>query len=221
MAAGVFRNRAEAGALLAAEVSRRLHDVPADRVVVLGLPRGGVPVAAAVADALDAPLDVIVVRKLGVPYQPELAMGAIGENGMRVLNSEVLAMTGVRQADIAEVERRERIELERRASLYRAGQPPIDLSGKTAVIVDDGIATGSTAAAAVQIARHAGAERVIVATPVAPPSTITRLAGMADDVIAVKTPENFFAIGEWYADFSPTSDDEVRRLLAPRQGQRM
>ena len=213
MAAGIFRNRVEAGALLAAEVSRRLRDVPADDLVVLGLPRGGVPVAAAVANALGAPLDVIVVRKLGVPYQPELAMGAIGENGMRVLNSEVLAVAGVRDSDIAEVERRERAELERRALLYRAGHPPIALAGKTAVIVDDGIATGSTVAAAAQIARQAGAERVIVATPVGPPSTIKRLASVADEVIAVRTPENFFAIGEWYSDFSPTSDDEVRRLL--------
>jgi putative phosphoribosyl transferase len=216
VAAGVFRNRAQAGAFLAAEVAHQLRDVQPDRIVVLGLPRGGVPVAAAVADALSAPLDVIVVRKLGVPSQPELAMGAIGENGMRVLNSEVLRATGVRDSEIAEVERRERTELERRAALYRSGRPPTDLAGKIAVIVDDGIATGSTAAAAAQIARLAGAERVIVATPVAPPSTIRRLAGVADEVIAVATPENFFAIGEWYADFSPTSDEEVKRLLAGR-----
>jgi putative phosphoribosyl transferase len=215
VAGGVFRNRAEAGALLATEVSDRLRDVPPDQIVVLGLPRGGVPVAAAVAAALGAPLDVIVVRKLGVPVQPELAMGAIGENGIRVLNPDVLAVTGVREAQLAEVERRERAELERRADLYRAGQAPIDLDGKTAVIVDDGIATGSTAAAAAQIARQAGAMRVIIATPVAPPTTIRRLAAVADDVISIRTPENFFAIGEWYADFSPTSDEEVRRLLRP------
>jgi len=199
--------------VLAAEVAQRLRDVPPAEIVVLGLPRGGVPVAAVVAQALHAPLDVIVVRKLGVPSQPELAMGAIGENGMRVLNGEVLAVTGVGESEVEGVERRERAELERRAALYRANRPPIDLAGKTAVIVDDGIATGSTAAAAAQIARQAGAERVIVATPVAPPITIRRLATVADDVIAVRTPENFFAIGEWYADFSQTSDDEVRRLL--------
>ena len=196
-------------------MSQRLRDVPPDQIVVLGLPRGGVPVAAAVARSLGAPLDVIVVRKLGVPVQPELAMGAIGENGIRVLNAEVLAVTGVRESEFAQVERRERAELERRAALYRGGRAPIDLAGKTAVIVDDGIATGSTAAAAAQIARQAGAARVIIATPVAPPTTIRRLASVADDVIAVRTPENFFAIGEWYADFSPTSDDEVRRLLRP------
>jgi putative phosphoribosyl transferase len=213
VAPGVFRNRAEAGAVLAAEVAQRLRDVPPANIVVLGLPRGGVPVAAAVAEALRAPLDVIVVRKLGVPSQPELAMGAIGENGMRVLNGDVLAVTGVRESEVAEVERRERAELERRAALYRANRPPIDLAGKTAVIVDDGIATGSTAAAAAQIARQAGAARVIIATPVAPPITIGRLASVADDVIAVRTPENFFAIGEWYTDFSQTSDNEVRRLL--------
>jgi len=213
VAPGVFRNRGEAGALLAAEVAQRLRNAAPDEIVVLGLPRGGVPVAAAVAQALQAPLDVIVVRKLGVPSQPELAMGAIGENGMRVLNGEVLAVTGLRASDVAEVERRERVELERRAALYRANRPPINLAGKTAVIVDDGIATGSTAAAAAQIARQAGALRVIVATPVAPPMTIGRLATVADDVIALRTPDNFFAIGEWYADFSQTSDDEVRRLL--------
>ena len=213
MAPGVFRNRTEAGALLAVEVAQRLRDIPPGKIVVLGLPRGGVPVAAAVAQALQAPLDVIVVRKLGVPSQPELAMGAIGENGMRVLNGEVLAVTGVRESEIAQVERRERAELERRAALYRANQPPMDLAGKTAVIVDDGIATGSTAVAAAQIARQAGASRVIIATPVAPPTTIGRLADVADDVIALRTPENFFAIGEWYADFSQTSDNEVRRLL--------
>jgi putative phosphoribosyl transferase len=213
VAAGVFRNRAEAGGLLAAEVSQRLRDVPAAEIIVLGLPRGGVPVAAAVADALGALLDVIVVRKLGVPFQPELAMGAIGEHDTRVLNGEVLAATGVRESEIAKVERRERAELERRAALYRGSQAPADLTGKTALIVDDGIATGSTVAAAAQIARQAGSARVIIATPVAPPSTIRRLAGVADEVIAVRTPENFFAIGEWYSDFSPTSDDEVRRLL--------
>jgi putative phosphoribosyl transferase len=220
VAAGVFRNRAEAGALLATEVSRRLSGVESNGIVVLGLPRGGVPVAAAVATALGAPLDVIVVRKLGVPYQPELAMGAIGEGGLRVLNDEVLAVAGVRESDIAEVERRERVELERRAQLYRAGRPPTDLRGKTAVLVDDGIATGSTVAAAAQIARGAGAVSVLIATPVAPPSTIRRLAGVADEVIALRTPEHFFAIGEWYADFSPTSDAEVTRILGRSGAQR-
>jgi putative phosphoribosyl transferase len=214
-ASRIFRDRAEAGALLATEVVRRLAGTPVEEMVVLGLPRGGVPVAAAVARALNAPLDVIVVRKLGVPYQPELAMGAIGEDGARVLNDQVLAVAGVREKDLAEVERRERIELERRARAYRGDRPPIDLAGKTAVVVDDGIATGSTVAAACQIARQRGAARVVVATPVAPPSSIHRLAAVADDVIALLTPEDFFAIGEWYLDFSPTPDDEVRLLLAP------
>jgi putative phosphoribosyl transferase len=213
LAPRIFRDRAEAGALLAAEVVRRLAGTPQEEVVVLGLPRGGVPVAAAVARALDAPLDVIVVRKLGVPYQPELAMGAIGENGARVLNEHVLAVVGIRDKDLAGVERRERIELERRARAYRGDRPPIDLAGKVAIVVDDGIATGSTVAAACQIARQRGASRVVIATPVAPPSSIQRLANVADDVIALLTPEDFFAIGEWYLDFSPTSDNEVRQLL--------
>jgi putative phosphoribosyl transferase len=209
-----FRNRAEAGALLATEVVRRLAGTPTNEIVVLGLPRGGVPVAAAVAAALEAGLDVIVVRKLGVPYQPELAMGAIGENGARVLNGEVLAVAGVSDDAVAEVEARERLELERRAALYRGGRPPLDLTGKTAVIVDDGIATGSTVAAACQIARQAGAARVVVATPVAPPSSAASLREVADEVIALERPESFFAIGEWYDDFAQTSDDEVKRLLA-------
>ena len=197
-----FRNRSEAGALLAAEVTRRLIGVPAADLVVLGLPRGGVPVAAAIADALAAPLDILIVRKLGVPSQPELAMGAIGEHGARVLNDEVLTATGISERELADVESRERVELERRARLYRTGRTPIDLTGKTAIIVDDGIATGSTVAAACHICRQAGAARVVVATPVAPASSIRRLERVADEVISVVTPDSFFAIGEWYLDFS-------------------
>ena len=211
----IFRDRAEAGALLAREVARRFAESPhPGEVVVLGLPRGGVPVAAAVARALDATLDVLVVRKLGVPYQPELAMGAIGEEGARVLNEQVLAVAGVSPRELAEVERREREELDRRARAYRPHRPRADLQGKTAVIVDDGIATGSTVAAAAAIARQAGAQSVVIATPVAPPSSIARLSDVADEVITLETPEDFFAIGEWYRDFSPASDDEVRQLLA-------
>jgi putative phosphoribosyl transferase len=208
-----FRNRSEAGALLAAEVIRRLADVPRREIVVLGLPRGGVPVAAAVAAAMGVALDVLIVRKLGVPSQPELAMGAIGEHGARVLNEEVLAAARVTEGELADVEKYERAELERRASLYRSGRARLDLVGKAAIVVDDGIATGSTVAAACQICRQEGAARVVVATPVAPPSSIQRLGRIADEVISVLTPDSFFAIGEWYSDFSPTSDEEVSRLL--------
>ncbi|HUI03436.1 MAG TPA: phosphoribosyltransferase family protein, partial [Acidimicrobiales bacterium] len=158
----MFRDRVEAGQLLAELLKERLAD---DDVVVLGLPRGGVPVAFEVARALDAPLDVIVVRKLGVPFQPELAMGAIGEAGVRVLNLDVLSMAGVDDAELTAVEDRERAELERRAARFRQGRPMTSLVGRTAVVVDDGIATGSTARAACQVARAHGAARIHLAVP--------------------------------------------------------
>ena len=204
-----FANRVDAGRCLAA----RLEYLRGEDLVVLGLPRGGVPVALEVARALDAPLDVIVVRKLGVPFQPELGMGAIGEGGVRVLNSEVVRMAGVSSVELAAVEQRERTELERRARRYRGDRLPVLLEGKTVVIVDDGIATGSTARAACQVARAQGAARVILAVPVAPPDWTDRLAGDADEFACVDTPEPFFGVGQFYADFSQTSDDEVIACL--------
>lgn len=206
----MFADRTEAGQLLA----ERLADLRNEDVVVLGLPRGGVPVALQVARALDAPLDVIVVRKLGVPYQRELAAGAIGESGVRVINEDVVSMAGVTEEQLTGVEAREREELERRVRLYRKGHPRVPLVGRTAVIVDDGIATGSTAKAAAQITRALGAKRVIVATPVAPVDVSERLAADADEVIVVETPESFYAIGQFYYDFSQTSDREVSDCLA-------
>src|SRR5690606_36606413 len=149
-----------------------------------GLPRGGVPVAAEVAAALDAPLDVILVRKLGVPFQPELAMGAIGEDGVRVLDDHLLAATGITADQVARVERRERAELDRRAATYRACRPRVPLAGRTVVIVDDGLATGATARAAIQVARAEGARRVVLAVPVAPRDTVDDLAAVADEVVA-------------------------------------
>ena len=205
-----FRDRREAGRRLA----ERLSGLRASSPLVLGLPRGGVPVAFEVANALGAPLDVLVVRKLGVPFQPELGMGAVGEDGVRVLNPDVLRQAGVTEAQLAAVEARERAEVEERAVRLRRGRPAIPLQGRTVVIVDDGLATGGTARAAVQVARARGADRVILAVPVAPPDTVAALRRDADDVVAVETPEPFFAIGGWYADFSPTSDDEVVELLA-------
>jgi putative phosphoribosyl transferase len=205
----VFGDRNEAGRRL----GERLEYLADADVVVLGLPRGGVPVAVAVADALGAPLDVIVVRKLGVPLQPELAMGAIGEDGVRVLNREVLALAQVEAAELDAVERRERGVLDRRAEVFRRGRSRISLEGRTAVVVDDGIATGSTARAACQVARAHGAARVVLAVPVAPRSSIAELARVADEVVCLETPEPFFAVGEWYADFSQTSDEEVVDLL--------
>jgi putative phosphoribosyl transferase len=205
-----FRDRREAGRRLA----ERLSGLRAASPLVLGLPRGGVPVAFEVAQVLGAPLDVLVVRKLGVPFQPELGMGAVGEDGVRVLNADVLRQAGVSESQLAEVEARERAEVEERAVRLRSGRPAVPLQGRTVVIVDDGLATGGTARAAVRVARARGAERVVLAVPVAPPDTVAVLRHDADDVIAVETPEPFFAIGGWYTDFSPTSEREVVELLA-------
>jgi len=204
-----FRNRSDAGRRLAS----RLEFLRGADVVVLGLPRGGVPVAAEVASALGVPLDVILVRKLGVPVQPELGLGAIGESGARVINPEVVRYAHVSEVEIAQVEQRERAELRRRAQRFRGGVPHEPLAGRTAVIVDDGIATGSTARAACQVARALGAARVVLAVPVAPPSADRALRGDADEVICLDMPERFMAIGEWYEDFAQTSDEEVVALL--------
>jgi putative phosphoribosyl transferase len=211
-----FRDRREAGRRLA----ERLSGLRASSPLVLGLPRGGVPVAFEVANALGAPLDVLVVRKLGVPFQPELGMGAVGEDGVRVLNPDVLRQAGVTETQLAAVEARERAEVEERAVRLRRGRPAIPVQGRTVVIVDDGLATGGTARAAVQVARARGADRVVLAVPVAPPDTVAALRRDADDIVAVETPEPFFAIGGWYSDFSPTSDDEVVQLLARSRADR-
>lgn len=210
-----FPDRAAGGRALAARLAEALGaPVGHGPLVVLGLPRGGVPVAAEVALELSAPLDVLVVRKLGVPSQPELGMGAIGEDGVRVLNEDVIGSLRVGPDAIARVEARERAELERRALAYRSGAAMLPLTGATAVIVDDGIATGGTARAAVAVARAHGAARVVVATPVAPSETVRELLAVADDVVVVATPSPFFAIGQWYGDFRQTTDDEVARALS-------
>lgn len=205
-----FANRIEAGRRLAVE----LRHLKGGEVVVLGLPRGGVPVAAEVAAALQAPLDVLIVRKLGVPFQRELAMGAVGEGGIRVLNREVIRLANISAEEISGVEQRERAELEREAKRFRGDQPLVSLEGKTVVVVDDGIATGSTAKAACQVARAHGAARIVLATPVAPPGWEARFAGEVDEFVCVDTPEPFFGVGQFYEDFSPTSDDEVVACLA-------
>ena len=209
-----FTDRTEAGHRLAARLA---HLRGADTVVV-ALPRGGVPVAAEVADAIGAPLDICVIRKLGVPSQPELGMGAIGEDGARVINDQVVRMAAVTPDRLAEVERTERAELHRRATRYRGGREPLDLRGRTVVVVDDGIATGSTARAACGIVRARGAARVVLAVPVAPPDWTHRLAGVADELVCVATPSPFYAIGEFYDDFSQTTDTEVLRCLARSTG---
>jgi putative phosphoribosyl transferase len=196
------------------QLAHALESLSLPNPVVLALPRGGVPVGAEVARALGAPLDVVLVRKLGVPQQPELAMGALGERGVRVLNEDVLRTTGVSAAQLARVEQREREELERRALRYRGNQPPVDVSDATAIVVDDGLATGSTARAAIEVVRALGAPRVVLAVPVAPPETIAALERVADRVVAVVAPTPMWAIGAWYRDFAQTSDDEVVSLLA-------
>jgi putative phosphoribosyl transferase len=205
----LFSDRRDAGRQLA----RAVDSLRLEQPVVLGLPRGGVPVAAEVAKALHAPLDVIIVRKLGVPQQPELAMGAIGEEGVRVVNSDVVRAVGVGEAAIGEVEKRERVELLARADRYRAGRPRVDVTGQTVVLVDDGIATGSTARAAIAVARAQGARRVLLAVPVAPPRTCADLAAAADDVVCLEQPEPFMAVGQFYRDFSQTTDAEVVAAL--------
>jgi len=206
----IYRDRAEAGRRLA----ESLRHLKPEHPLVLGLPRGGVVVASEVAAALGAPLDVIVVRKLGVPFQPELAMGAIGEGDVTVVNTEVVRTAGLGQQDLEAVTRTERAELARRASRYRGARPPLTLDGRMVIVVDDGIATGSTARAACQVARAAGSARVVLAAPVGPPGVASRFAGLADEVVCPCTPASFFAIGEAYGDFSPTSDDEVVDRLA-------
>jgi putative phosphoribosyl transferase len=221
-----FADRADAGRHLASA----LADYRGRDVVVLGLPRGGVPVAFEVAEALDAPLDVLVVRKLGVPYQPELAFGAIGEGpdgGVRVLNDTVLRRTGLSPEDIAAVDAAQRTELRRRVELYRGGKPALPLAGRVALIVDDGFATGATARAAALVARAQGAESVILAAPIGAPDTIASLREVADEVVCLGAPRDFAAVGQGYDDFGQTSDEQVCILLGaahrarghPRTGQ--
>jgi putative phosphoribosyl transferase len=205
----MFADRADAGRQLAEHL---LH-LRSEDVVVLGLPRGGVPVAFEVARALSAPLDVIVVRKLGVPWQPELGMGAIGEDGVRIINREILRLARVSESDIAGVEERERLELERRAARYRGDRPRISLTGRTAIVVDDGIATGSTARAACQVARAHGATHVVMAVPVAPRDWTLKIGDDADESVCIESPPRFLAISQFYGDFSQTTDEEVISCL--------
>ena len=204
-----FRDRVDAGRRLAERLGH-LHD---EDVVVLGLPRGGVPVAAEVARVLDAPLDVIVVRKLGLPAQPELAMGAVGEGGTLVVNERVLRHARVGEAEFAEVERRERAEVQRRALRWRGSRPRLSLAGRTALVVDDGIATGATVRAACGVARAEGATRVVLAAPVCSPDTAHALRAEVDELVCLETPRSFFAVGRYYTDFRPVSDDEVAAVL--------
>lgn len=207
----MFADRRDAGRQLAA----RLHAFANEPgLIVLGLPRGGVPVAYEVARALGAPLEVFVVRKLGVPGHEEYAMGAIASGGIRVVNQDAVRELRLSAADLDRVERDERRELERRDRLYRGDRPHADLAGRTVILVDDGLATGSTMLAAVEAARTRHPRRLIVAVPVAPPDTREVIGRAADDCVCVHTPDPFYGVGMWYADFDQTTDDEVQRLLA-------
>jgi putative phosphoribosyl transferase len=206
----IFRNRREAGQRLALRLEKY-----ADRsdVIVLGVPRGGIPVAFEVAASLKAPLDIFVLRKLGVPGHEELALGAIGSGGVRVLNSSVIEQLGISELDIAAVTKAETEELHRRERLYRENRPPLDVRGRTVILVDDGIATGSSLLAAVHAIRQMKPAAIVVATPVAPRTTRNRLAKEVDDVVCVEMPEPFYGVGQFYADFSQVSDEEVNELL--------
>jgi putative phosphoribosyl transferase len=207
----MYANRTEAGRLLGKAVLERLGQEPA---VVLGLPRGGVPVAAGVARALGCGLDLLVVRKVGVPSQPELAMGAVGPGGVTVRNADVLGMLPQAARQFETVAAQERAEVERRERAYRGKRAPLTLTGLTAVLVDDGVATGATLRAAIAAARALGAARVVVAVPVASAEAVRMLAALADEVICLEQPAFFMAVGQWYADFTQVSDEEVRELLA-------
>jgi putative phosphoribosyl transferase len=205
-----FRDRADAGRQLAWRLQQYRMEAP----IVVGLARGGVPVAAEVARALEAPLDVLVVRKLGCPWQPELALGALGEADAIVLTQPLIASIGLAPEDLADVIGAERAELARRLARYRGNRPAVPVRGRTVIVVDDGLATGATARAAIAVLRRRGAQRIVLAVPVAPPDTATALSGVADEVVALATPRAFLAIGQCYDDFTQTSDQDVTRLLA-------
>src|SRR5947199_6909516 len=208
---GVFENRAEAGRQLAEKLDKYAGR---DDVIVLGLPRGGVPVAYEVAKRLHAPLDVFIVRELGVPGFEELAAGAIASGGVRVLNEDVMRAIPYADEAIEAVTARETAELERRERIYREGRPPPELRDRIAILVDDGLATGATMRAAVKALRQRGAAKIVVAVPVGPPDTCHEIEEQADEAICLSTPEFFQAVGQYYEDFSQTSDDDVRELLS-------
>jgi putative phosphoribosyl transferase len=212
-----FADRRTAGRELATRLSAyRGHP----DVVVLGLPRGGVPVAFEIAEALDAPLDVFVVRKLGMPGQPEFAIGAIASGGVRVLSDDVISMYGVPRSTIEAITSQERGELHRREREYRDGRALGDLRHKTVILADDGLATGSTMRAAVDAVRALGPKRIIVAVPVGAPDTCREFANIADEIVCARMPESFSAVGRWYRDFSQTTDQEVQMLLRERAAAR-
>ncbi len=206
----MFRDRVDAGGKLAKQLSTYANR---SDVIVLGIPRGGVPVAFEVANALNAPLDVFLSRKLGVPGQEELAFGAVATGGIRVLDHELIDAVGIPEHEIERITEHVKMELERREDVYRSGRPPLDVEGQTVILVDDGIATGSSMRAAINALRQMKPARIVIAVPVAPVSTCERLREDVDELVCIDTPEPFFAIGQFYEDFSQLTDEEVTLLL--------
>ena len=206
----IFANRTDAGKQLAAKLLR----YAGPQTQILALPRGGVPVAAEVARALNAPLDVFIVRKLGAPGREELAVGAIASGGVRVLNDDTIEALGISASGIQKIADRELLELQRREAAYRAGREPLDVKGKVVILIDDGLATGASMQAAILALRRAGPQRVVVAVPVAPQETCTILKRFADEIVCLAMPEPVRGVGAWYDDFRQVTDEEVRALLA-------
>ena len=207
----IFRDRTEAGQVLASKLTKYLNQVD---TVILALPRGGVPVAYEIGKELGLPVDIFVVRKLGVPGHEELAMGAIASGGVRHINRDVVDQLRIDSETIDVASRREQKEIERRERLYRGQRPPVDVRNKTVILVDDGLATGSTMRAAIAALRQHRPARIVVAVPTAAPQTCSEIADEVDEIICAATPETFYAVGQWYQEFSQTTDDEVRELLA-------
>lgn len=219
----VFRNRVEAGRLLAQELAK---DEGRPNLVVLGLPRGGVPVARIVADFLGTPFDVFLVRKLGVPWQPELGFGAIAETAgtdppVRVIDQSLVRECELTPSVIEEITAREQREIDRRSRLYRGTRSLLDIHGREVIIVDDGLATGSTMLAAVRALRQQGAKRILVAVPVGPPGTCDALRREADEVVCLSSPEPFYSVGTWYEDFTQVSDREVQQTLSSQEASKI
>ena len=217
----MFRNREEAGKRLAEELGRVFEENPdLAPPVVLALPRGGVPVAFEIARRLDAPMDLVMVRKIGAPMQPELAAGAVvdGDDPVVVLNDEVVSQAGISDQEIEQGKKRELKEIEKRREKYLAGREPLPVEGRTAIVVDDGIATGATMRAAVRAMRRRGPEQVFMAVPVGPRESLDRFAREVDRVVCLEAPEMFWAVGAYYEDFGQTSDEDVSRLMSEAEG---
>jgi putative phosphoribosyl transferase len=213
----IFSNRTEAGQKLTLRLKQYANR---SDVMVLGAPRGGVPVAYEIATVLDAPLDVFMLRKLGVPGREELAFGAIASGGVRILDRDIVEASKITSFDIARVTRIEEQELERREQAYRGGKPPLDVKGMITILVDDGIATGSSVRAAIRALRQMKPARIVVAVPVVPPETCARLLAKVDEFVTLETPELFYGVGQFYEDFSQVSDEEVKELLERASRQR-